>query len=405
MTTTVPVAVESLPVPSVAEDPYSDRWLDDPEGFQTLVREAGRVVWVDPVGAYAVGRHTDVVEVLRNWQDFGSAHGVGLSNFATGKAWRQRSLLLEADPPHHDAPHRVLAELLGPRSQRALRTEWFADADRMVRDLLDRGTTFDALTDLAMAFPLEAFPSAVGITPDGRHRLMRFSDFLFNAFGPRNGLVREGGGDARADSEWVDYHCRREALSADGLGAKIWEAADRGEISHEQAPHVVRSLFAAGVNTTVHALGALLFALASHPDQWTLVREDPLARRKALDEALRWCSPVQTFFRTTMRDVELAGVRVGQHEKVMVLLGAANRDPRQWGDPGRFDLRRESTGHVGFGVGIHACLGQGFARLEAEALLDAMARHFRTLELAGPVVRRRSNTLAAWSSIPVRVEP
>lgn len=403
MTPTALQAGVDIQIPAVDEDPYDEAWLDDPVTFQAMVRETGRVVWLSRLGCFAVARHEDVVAVLRNWQDYGSAYGVGLSNFATGKTWRQKSILLEADPPHHDAPHRVLADLLGPRTQRALRDQLLLDADRLVENLLARGPRFDAFTDLAMAYPLEAFPNAVGITRKDRHRLMEFSDFLFNAFGPRNDLVREGGLLAKEHSDWVDHHCRREALAPGGLGAKIWDAADRGDITPEQAPHVVRSLFAAGVNTTVHALGSLLYALVTHPEQWGLVQDNDGMRRRALDEALRWASPIQTFYRTTMRDVTLGGVPVRRHEKVMLLMGAANRDPRRWENPGRFDLRRKAAHHVGFGSGIHACLGQGFARLEAEALLEAMANRIDRIELAGVPVTRRSNTVRAWKSIPVHI--
>lgn len=390
-------------VPAIDADPYGEAGTVDPTPFQVAVRETADVVRLARYDCYATGRHEHVTSVLRNWQDYGSAHGVGLSNFATSKPWRQKSILLEADPPHHDAPHRVLAEILGPRTQRTLREAWFAEAESLVDSLLDRTTTFDALSDLAMAYPLQAFPNAVGIAQGDRHRLMAFSDFLFNAFGPRNALVREAGPDARAHSEWVDESCRREALAPGGLGERIWAAADRGEITAEQAPDVVRSLFAAGVNTTVHALGSLLHALANHPDQWALVREDERLRRRALDEALRWSTPVQSFFRTTTREVSLAGATIGTHEKIMVLLGAANRDPRRWHDPDVFDVTRDPAGHVGFGTGLHACLGQSFARLEAEALLTAMVRRIATIEPAGVAEPRPNNTLRAWARIPVRV--
>lgn len=390
-------------LPALAHDPFDDTWLDDAVGFAAAVRETAPVVRLTALDAVAVGRHADVVPVLRNWQDFGSAGGVGLSNFATSKPWRAKSILLEADPPHHDAPHRVLADVLGPRSQQGLRESWAEHADVLVKEVLARGEECDGLRDLAVAFPLRAFGDAMGIGSAGRDRLMAFSDFLFNAFGPRNELVRDGAATAKSNSEWVDANCRREALAPGGLGARIWAAADRGEITEHQAPHVVRSLFAAGVNTTVHALGSLLHALATHPGQWEAVRRDGAARRTALDEAIRWSTPVQWFFRTTTGPTTIGGTSLPRHTKVMVLLGAANRDPRRWENPDAFDVGRDPSGHVGFGIGLHGCLGQSLARLEAEALLDALARHIDTITPAGPAVPRRNNTLRAWHSIPLRL--
>jgi 4-methoxybenzoate monooxygenase (O-demethylating) len=166
---------------------------------------------------------------------------------------------------------------------------------------------------------------------------------------------------------------------------------------------VVRSLLTAGVDTTVHGISAVLYAFATHPDQWTRLVADPSLARVAFDEAVRWESPVQTFFRTTTTDVRIGDVVVPEGRKVLMFLASANRDPRRWVDPDRFDLGRDPSGHVGFGMGLHQCVGQHVARLEAEAVLAALVRRVRTIELAGPTRRHHNNTLRAWESIPVRL--
>jgi cytochrome P450 len=194
-------------------------------------------------------------------------------------------------------------------------------------------------------------------------------------------------------------------LSDDGFGAAIWAAADRGDITPAQAPLVVRSLLSAGVDTTVHGLSAVLYAFATNPDQWARLRQEPGLARVAFDEAVRWEPPVQTFFRTATADVQVGDVVVPDGRKILMFPAAANRDPRRWTDPDRFDLSRDPSGHVGFGFGLHQCVGQHVARLEAEALLTALAARVETLELAGPTVRHHNNTLRAWESIPLRVRP
>jgi cytochrome P450 len=201
----------------------------------------------------------------------------------------------------------------------------------------------------------------------------------------------------------VNSVCARDVLSADGFGARIWAAADRGDITPEQAPLVVRSLLTAGVDTTVHGLSATLYALAGNPAQWARLRAEPRLARVAFDEAIRWESPVQTFFRTTTTDVTVDGVLIPEGKKILMFLAAANRDPRRWADPDTFDLGRDPSGHVGFGMGLHQCAGQHVARLEAEALLTALARRVSGIELAGPTRRHHNNTLRAWDSIPLRL--
>ncbi|MFI5716113.1 cytochrome P450 [Nocardia sp. NPDC051750] len=386
-------------------DPFGLDILENPLPFQADLRDAGPVVYLDRYDVFAMGRYEQVHAALTDWQGFQSAAGVGLSNFRYEKPWRPPSLLLEADPPYHDAPRAVLSKVLGPRALQKLRASWLADAEALVDQVLEAGTEFDAVTRLAAAFPLRVFPDAVGIPEAGRENLLPYGDHLFNAFGPVNSLVEKGAPRVAELSAWVNAQCTREALSEEGFGAQIWAAADRGDITYEQAPLIVRSLLSAGVDTTANGLAAVLYAFAGHPDQWERVRANPMLARTAFDEAVRWESPVQTFFRTTTRDIEVGGVLIPDGRKILMFLGAANRDPRRWENPDTFDVHRNPSGHVGFGMGIHQCVGQHVARLESEALLTALVTRVETIEPAGPAERHLNNTLRSWKSVPVRVIP
>ncbi|WP_405539557.1 cytochrome P450 [Streptomyces sp. NBC_00075] len=389
-------------LPSTDADPFGHDILEDPAEFHAGLRDAGPLVYLTRYDVYAMARYEQVHAALVNWQDFQSAAGVGLSNFRHDKPWRPPSLLLEADPPRHDAPRHVLRRILDPRALRRLREQMFTAAEQLVDRVLAE-PEFDAVPALAKAFPLQVFPDAVGIGQEGRENLLPYGNFAFNAFGPYNDLVADDAPRMAGLSQWVNAQCAREALTADGFGAQIWAAADRGDITHEQAPVVVRSLLTAGVDTTVHGLAAVLYAFATHPDQWRRLREQPQQVRVAFDEAVRWQSPVQTFFRTATSEVRIAGTAVPEGRKILMFLGAANRDPRRWDNPDAFDLGRDPSGHVGFGMGIHQCVGQHVARLEAEALVTALARRVDSIELTGPARRHHNNTLRALDSLPVRV--
>ncbi|WP_406691321.1 cytochrome P450 [Saccharopolyspora sp. ID03-671] len=382
-------------------DPFSPEVLADPLPWHAWLREAGPIMFLERYGACALGRYDEVRATLTDWQRFQSGAGVGVANFRTEPPWRPPSLLLEADPPHHDAPRAVLSRLLGPRALRRLRHSWYDDAEALVDEVVRDGE-LDGVTDLAEVFPLRVFPDAVGLSPHGREHLLPYGDFAFNAFGPHNELVQRGADGVAEHAAWVGDQCRRESLAPGGFGAQIWAEADRGEITPEQAPLVVRSLLTAGVDTTVHGIGAVLHAFATHPEQWALLRERPERARAAFDEAVRWESPVQTFFRTTAEPVELGGERLPAGTKVLLSLASANRDPRRWQDPDVFDPGRDPSGHVGFGMGLHQCVGQHIARLESEALLTALARRVTGIRLAGRPVRHLNNTLRAWSSLPLR---
>lgn len=208
-------------------------------------------------------------------------------------------------------------------------------------------------------------------------------------------------GDVAEVRAWIVASCRREALSPGGLGARIYEAVDAGEITEEQAAMLVRVFYSAGLDTTVSALGNAVYLLATNPAQWELLRSDPSLARPASEETIRLETPVQQFFRTVMRDTELAGVGLRKDDRVMMSLGAANRDPRRWEDPNRFDITRKTSGHLAFGLGIHGCVGKPVARMEGEALLGALARKVGRIELRGEPRRQPNDTIRGLASLPV----
>lgn len=395
----------TVTAPVLDDDPFDPATLTDPYAFHARLRDAGPVVRLARYGIWASGRHEHVRACLSDWETYCSGAGVGLSDFRKEPPWRPPSLLLETDPPLHDAVRPLVNRILSPRAMRDLRAAFAPAADGLVAALVARGT-FDAVTDLAEPYPLRVFPDAVGVPADGREHLLPYGTMAFNAFGPRNDLFRAAFVDAERVQTWIAAACERGNLTADGFGAAIWAAADAGEISAEQAPLLIRSLLTAGIDTTVHGLGITLHALATHPEQYAALRRRPGLARLAFEEGLRWDAPVQTFFRTTTRDVRIGGVPVPAGEKILLCLGAANRDPRRWG-PGadRYDIHRRTGGHVAFGAGIHNCVGQAVARLEGELILAALSRHAAHLTPASPAIPRPNNTLKGYAHVPVRVPP
>jgi 4-methoxybenzoate monooxygenase (O-demethylating) len=240
------------------------------------------------------------------------------------------------------------------------------------------------------------------LSKEGREHLLPYAATVFNMFGPDNELRRAAIARMAPHVEWISGQCRRESLASDGIGAMIHAAADAGEVTRQEAELLVRSLLSAGFDTTVHGLGAAMRALAMNPGQFAALRADPSKARAAFEEAVRLESPVQTFFRTTTRDVALGGAPVPEGEKVLMLLGAANRDPRKWPEPDRYLIDRSTAGHVGFGSGVHMCVGQLLARLEGETLLAAFCRAFASLEPDGEPTPLVNNTLRGWTEMPVR---
>jgi 4-methoxybenzoate monooxygenase (O-demethylating) len=384
-------------------DPFSHDFLSDPYPHHHAMREAGPVVWLERYGIWAMARHQEVRDALTDWQTYCSGAGVGLSDFRKEPPWRPPSIILEADPPLHTRTRAVLTRILSPAAINILRETFAREAEALVERLVER-REFDAVADLAEAYPLKVFPDAVGISEQGRENLLPYGSMVFNSFGPRNDLFDKAMANAGPVRDWIMSKCSRAALAPDGLGMQIFNAVDAGELTETEAGMLVRSFLSAGIDTTVYGLGNALYCFATNPEQWTVLRENPNLIRGSFEEVLRFEAPVQTFFRTTTKAVDVGGVQIGDGEKVLLFLAAANRDPRRWENPDTFDVRRRAAGHMTFGTGIHGCVGQAVARLESEAIFGALAKRVISFELTGKAERRLNNTLRGFDIMPLRMK-
>jgi 4-methoxybenzoate monooxygenase (O-demethylating) len=296
----------------------------------------------------------------------------------------------------------VMNRVLALPNLRKLRDGFYADAVRLLDRALELGS-FDAIAELTQPYPLKVFPDAVGLAADERHKLLAYGDMVFNTMGPKNEYYEAAMSRAAEVIPWITQRCERAALRPDSLGAEVYKAADAGEVTHAEAALLVRSFLSAGVDTTIYALGNAILCFAANPDQWQRLRQDPSKVRAAFEEVMRFESSFQAYFRTTTRATEIAGVPIRPEEKIYVSVASANRDPRRWDEPARFDISRRTPGHVGFGAGIHGCVGQMIARLEVEAMLTAMVERVASIELTGKPDRLLHNTLRAATRLPVRM--
>lgn len=391
-------------VPRLDIDPFSDECLTNPYPFHERMREAGPVVWLEKYGIWAVARHKECHGVLTDWASFVSSAGVGLANFRTEKPFRPPSLLLEADPPEHTRARTILARALSPKVVMQLKADFQAYAEELVERLVEQGE-IDAVKDLGEIYPVKVFPDALGLSEEGRENLLLYGNMVFNSFGPHNHIFQEAVKRYEPVRDWIMSKCQRENLRPGGFGEQIYQAAEAGEITLEEAPMLVRSFLSAGVDTTVNGIGNAIYALVQHPDQYAKLAADPGKARAAFEESLRYESSVQTFFRTVSRDMVFADANLSENDKILVFFGSANRDPRQWQNPEVYDIDRKPVGHIAFGTGIHGCVGQAVARMEGELVLAALAKRVKRIEPNGEPRRRLNNTLRALDSLPVRLIP
>jgi cytochrome P450 len=235
--------------------------------------------------------------------------------------------------------------------------------------------------------------------------MLKYGSMVFGAFGPLTEWYNDLMRDAEEVSAWINARCERSALAPGGIGQNIYAAADSGELTHDEAKLLVRSLLSAGVDTTIDSIGLALRGLADHPDQFALLKADPALGRAVFEEATRYDSSSQSLFRTTLREVEFAGQTINKHEKVFLLLGSAGRDPDKWEEPDRFDITRKISGQIGYGWGIHGCVAQMMARLEGEVFFRTIGEKVESIESTGPAELRVVPGLRGLAKMPIALTP
>ena len=381
-------------------DVFGDEVLADPYPFYADLREMGRAVRLTRYDVWALPGYDEVWQVQRHPEMFSSIGGPGL-NYVEDPM--MTGVVLSSDPPDHSRYRKILNEKLSAQALRGLRGDIEERADRLVAEVVSRGS-FDAVSDLAAPFPVDVVADLVGLPDEGRERFLPMADAAFNTFGPMNERTQAGLPTVQGIFQYLATEANRQNLAPGSWGAAIYDAVDRGEIHEGEAISLLSAYLVAGMDTTVNAASSAIWLLARHPEQWAALRADPSLAANALEETIRLESPVQNFFRGLTREAEFGGLRLQQGDRVMMLLGSANRDPRRWGeDADAFDITRDTVGHVGFGGGTHRCAGMFLARIEGAALLSSLARRVQTVELAGEPKRRLNHIIRGLESLPVTV--
>lgn len=382
--------------PTTAIDLFSDETLDDPYPAYADLRASGSAVYLELHDAWALPRYADIRHALLNWRLFSSAQGVALND---GMNTALRGTVLAADPPLHRTLRGVLSERLAPRRLHLLRDDIDAKAATLVDTLVEKGR-FDAVRDLARAFPVSVVADLIGIPTEIRDDLLGWADASFNAFGPSNRRTRQAQTMRAAMVEWLQS-ITVDDLAPGSMGRAIFEAADSGIIDRASCAPLLSAYTVAGIDTTINALSNAVLLFARHPEQWDAVRSgSPAILTEAFNEVLRYDSPVQAFSRVATADVEVGDVLIPEGQRIVVLYGSGNRDGRHYRAPDRFDISRRPSDHLSFGFGIHSCAGQSLARMEAEAILSALAARVKRIYVGTPV-RHLNNVVRGLESLPV----
>ena len=374
------------------------------------LRAAGRPVWHEGMQMFLAARHCDANDVFRN---------KSLGRIFTEKNpqfeweifnWLHADSILDSEPPKHTRLRSLVAKAFNRQKIEGMRPA----VERITLQLLDSidekvmsGQTFDLIADYAEPLPVKIIADLLGFPESEEHLLRPWSQAIVKMY-EVNPSVQYQSEAKIAAREFADYvrdlaESRKKTPGAD-LISDLASVEENGEKlnMHELVATCVL-LLNAGHEASVNAFGNGMVAALQRPDQVTLLRENPRGiTDTALEEFMRFDAPLHLFERTATADTELGGVQIKQGQKIAALIGSANRDETVFSSPETMDLTRDPNPHIGFGAGIHFCLGAPLARLEMSVSLPALWEKYPTMQLAGDAIRRPTFVLRGYESVAIK---
>lgn len=400
-------------------NPLSPESRANPYPGYALLRKEAPVHEMEAFGVFAVSRHRDVLHILKS-PDVYSSQGMrammqgktGMmgTKFEQGRTsvLTESDNLITTDPPVHDRLRAVVNRGFTPRRIGALEPRVREIAVACIDEIVSKGQ-MDLVGDLSMPLPVRVIAEILGVPSERLHDFKRWSDAIILSSTGMTGAT-DPQESLRAHEEFLDFFSeaiavRRKNPTDDLISTLILAEQGGGTLSENEVLGFTVLLLVAGNETTTNLLGNALLALTEHPDELARVAEHPELIPGLVEEALRYDTPVQAIFRQTLSDAELGGVVIPKGKMVMVLLGSANRDEEWLPDASRFDVRRDLKGHIGFGFGVHFCLGASLARLEARVALEELFRRCKNLERTTSQVEMiESVILRGPKALPLRFD-
>ncbi len=388
-------------------DPFSSTFFDDPYDTYRRLRDERPVYHNATYGFYALSRWDDVVNASRDWRTYSSTHGVDLASLTSGEMPIYESLIM-MDPPKHDRLRALVSRVFTPRA--------VAKLEPMIRevvcgflDQLGDRRDIDLVAEFSALFPVEIISRMLGVPPSMRQQVRHWLDTVLT----RDEGELDYGPQARAAAVEMGtffyelaQHKRRQP--DDGMITQLTEvevAGDGGQMQKLDDVEIAgfaALLGGAGAETVTKLVGNAVVLFDEHREQWQLVLQDRSRIPNAVEEILRILPPSQYQGRFSMREAQLHGEVIPAGMPVILLTGSACRDEREFEDPDRFDITRPPNLSLGFGHGIHSCLGAALARMESKVAIEEIASRYPVYEVDRDALRRvHMANVAGYSHVPV----
>jgi cytochrome P450 len=390
-----------MPTHEPLTDPLVDDefYAGDPFPQYARLRDETPVAWNATHGFWAITRWDDVMAVSTDPETFCSGRGILVMEI--GVRYDSPPTMMHTDPPEHTVYRKLVQPGFSPSRMRALEGDVRRRA-KLLLDELEPGRPVDFVETVSVPFPLYIISALLGMPDEDWHRFFQWSEAVIPGATDWPEEKRAALQAEMHDSLLATTVERRADPRNDLISVLAQVEIEGRRLSDTELAMFLVQLLVAGNETTRNLVSGGLVALAEHPAEWARLRRDRTLVPTAVEEMLRWTTPVISFMRTATRDTALNGQHIAEGEPVLMLYASANRDERQFGATAeRFDTGREPNQHVAFGFGTHFCIGAALARVEARVLLEELLDRFETVEIAGEVERSHSSVIAGVKSAPL----
>ncbi len=370
-------------------NPFTPAFTANPYPFYRALRESDPYHLSEATGHFVVSRYEDVDEILRDWRRFSNEPAPdGPADVGTDTSMLQR------DPPDHTRLRGLVSRAFTPRRIAALEAHIRETAHALL-DEVEGETEFDLMQNLAALLPTVVIAEMIGVPTEDREDFKAWSDAFIRGGGgpgtPEEAEQRLAAGQMLREYFAAQVACRRQEPAEDLITRLITARDEEDQLTEQELISTLILLLLAGNETTTNLIGNGLKALLEHPEQLHTLREQPELLGNAIEELLRYDSPVQLDPRLTTEEVVLGGKAIGPGQPVILVIGGANRDPEQFPDPETLDITRADVGSISFGRGIHFCLGAPLARLEGRIAFECLLERFDEIEFGSRALEYRPN--------------
>jgi cytochrome P450 len=396
---------------AVEFDPFSDEYFNDPTEVYRRLRDEAPVYHSERYGFYALSRFDDVVAAHRDWQGFSSAHGVDLSTLSKDpELIRSFRSIIMMDPPEHDRFRKLVSRVFTPRAATAFEP-MIRDVIRDYLDRLEGVARFDVVADFSAPFPVEIIARMLGVPEHMRQQVREWVDVSLHREPGRLDPTPEGVEASLASGTYFyELAVEKRRQPGDDMLSRLTQVTvDRGDgvatgLDDAEIAGFATLLGGAGAETVTKLVGNAVVLFSRHADQWRKVVDDPGKIPQAVEEILRFLPPSQYQGRFSLEDRTFAGGTIPAGYPVLLITGAATRDPRAFDRPDEFDVERPPNVAIGFGHGVHSCLGAALARMESRIAIEELARRWQRLDVDESGLRRvHMANVAGYASVPVDV--